>query len=57
MPVPIMYCTHTGIGMFTRSTSRRQICKVVAKTEENADDDASLNTIPITGKGMCEYAY
>jgi hypothetical protein len=27
--------------------------KVVAKTEQNADDDASVHTNPSTGKGMC----
>jgi hypothetical protein len=26
---------------------------MVAKKEENADDDASLNTNPSTGMGMC----
>jgi hypothetical protein len=30
---------------------------MVAKKEENADDDASLNTNPSTGMGMCQYAY
>ncbi len=31
---------------------------MIAKKEENADDDASLNTNPIsTGTGMCQYKY
>jgi hypothetical protein len=30
---------------------------MVAKKEENADDDASLNTNPSTGMGMYQYAY
>ena len=30
---------------------------MVAKKEENADDDASLNTNPSTGTGMCQYTY
>jgi hypothetical protein len=30
---------------------------VVAKTEQNADDDTSLNTNPSTSKGMCQYTY
>jgi hypothetical protein len=57
MQVPIIYCTHTGTGMFTRSKSRRKIRKVVAKTEQNADDDTSIHTNPSTSMGMCQYVY
>ncbi len=28
---------------------------MVAKTEQNADDDASVCMNPSTGKGMCQY--
>ncbi len=30
---------------------------MVAKKEDNVDDDASLNTNSSTGRGMCQYAY
>ncbi len=58
MPVPVMYCTHTGTGTFHKINLKDEVNrKVVAKAKQNADDDASLNTNPSTGKGMCQYAY
>ncbi len=45
------------MATFTRSSSRRKIHEVVAKTEQNVDDDASQNTMASTGTGTCQYEY